>query len=240
MENCQSNCEVRESTIKGDNKEINKNFSESKKKKKQKIIYIIFLISVIILVLTIVFLLIFFLLIKKKKNIKESFIINETNSIEATYITEAGKEILLINQNEIGLKDDDYYIEEINFPQNRNYLRNLKLLSINNGRYLPKTSGILNTRIFLKKTLKSLDGFFKDNKELIKVNLTNLIMNEVTSMKSTFSGCSNLKEINLEGINSGNLMKMENTFENCIELKNINLSPLNTSNLLYMNNMFSG
>ena len=105
---------------------------------------------------------------------------------------------------------------------------------------MPKTSGILNTRIFLKKNLKSLDGFFKDNKELIKVNLTNLIMNEVTSMKSTFSGCSNLIEINFEGINSGNLMKMENTFENCIELKNINLSPLNTSNLLYMNNMFSG
>ncbi len=139
MENGQSNCEVRESTIKGDNKEINKNFSESKKKKKQKIIYIIYLISVIILVLTIVFLLIFFLLIKKKKNTKESFIINETNSIEATYITEAGKEILFLNQNEIDLKEDDYYIEEINFSQNRNYLRNLKLLSIKNGRYLPKT-----------------------------------------------------------------------------------------------------
>ena len=45
METEQSNFEVREKTITGEKKEINKNFSQSKKEKKQRIMNIVYLIS---------------------------------------------------------------------------------------------------------------------------------------------------------------------------------------------------
>ena len=214
---------------------------------------IFLIIGFILSFFIIIFLLKYLFIIKKEKNVednKETTIKeeeeenkenNENNSIEASYYTMAGKEIQLINPDEVGLKDNDYYIKEIEFiSADKTNLRNLKLLTINNGKYLPLTSGILSTKIILKNKLRTLDNLFKDNKDLIKINLGNLNMEEVISMKSTFSGCSNLTEINLDGVNSSNLIKMENTFENCTELKNVNLSPLNTSNLENMTNIFSG
>ena len=65
-------------------------------------------------------------------------------------------------------------------------------------------------------------------------------MEEVTSMDSTFSGCSKLNEIYLEGINTPNLIEMSHTFENCTELKDINLSPINTLKTTKIESIFSG
>ena len=195
-------------------------------------------ITIAFLIIIIALILIYFLLIKKEK--KENNII-ENNSIEASYSVKAGKEMSFFNPNEVGLKNEDYSIEEIDFlSEEKNNLRILNELIANAGKYIPTNSGILSVKIIFNNRLKKLDGLFKDNKELIKVNLTNLDMNEVTSMKSTFSGCSFLKEINLEGINSSKLTEMENTFANCTELENLNLSPLNTTNLVDMKNIFSG
>ena len=201
-------------------------------------------ISVLLFFLIIVFLFVYFFLIKKEKiisNAQESTSNQENNHIEASYYAMAGKEMKLINPDDIGLKDEDYSIEEIEFiSKESSNLRYLKFLNTNNGKFLPSSTGILTTKIIFKNKLNSLDGLFKNNKELIKVNLGKFNMEEVTSMKSTFSGCSNLTEVNLEGVNSSNLEKMENTFENCTELKIINLSPLNTSKIDDMNNIFSG
>ena len=166
---------------------------------------------------------------------------NSENFIEATYVTKAGKEMNLLNPNEMGLKDEDYSIEEIEFiSEDKNNLRFLKSIAFNNGKYTPTNSGILSAKIIFNNSLNNLDRLFKDNKELIKVNLNYLDMEDVVSMKSTFSGCSNLSDINFDGINSSKLTEMENTFENCTKLKFLNLSPLNTTNLVNMDNLFSG
>jgi len=196
------------------------------------------------LIIAIALILAYFLLIKKEKkcqNIEKENNIESKNTISASYIIKEGKEMSLINPDEIGLKKEDYSIEEIEIiTEDKSNLRFLKnIISVDN-KYTPKSSGILSALITFKNNLNSLDGLFKDNKEIIKVNLNNFNMNDVVSMKSTFSGCTHLSEINLEGVNSSKLTKMENTFENCTELKNINLSPLNTTNIIYMNNIFSG
>ena len=231
-----SNTESFEHATTNNMKKLN---STIKKNTKNRKAIILLSITIAILILIICLILIYFLLIKKEKSNKEKKIIE--NFIEASYSTKAGKEMTILNPNEIGLINDDYSIEEIEFLSNeKNNLRFLKELIVNDGKYVPSNSGILSAKIIFKNKLNNLDGLFKDNKELIKVNLTNLDMNEVTSMKSTFSGCSNLKEINLDGINSSKLIKMENTFENCTELQNLNLSPLNTTNLVDMKNIFSG
>ena len=158
-------------------------------------------ISVLLFFLIIVFLFVYFFLIKKEKiisNAQESTSNQENNHIEASYYAMAGKEMKLINPDDIGLKDEDYSIEEIEFiSKESSNLRYLKFLNTNNGKFLPSSTGILTTKIIFKNKLNSLDGLFKNNKELIKVNLGKFNMEEVTSMKSTFSGCSNLEYINL-------------------------------------------
>ena len=227
------------------NNTSNKIKSINKKPEKNCCTIIKFLIiTILILIIAIALILAYFLLIKKEKkcqNIEKENNIESKNTISASYIIKEGKEMSLINPDEIGLKKEDYSIEEIEIiTEDKSNLRFLKNIIAVDNKYTPKNSGILSALITFKNNLNSLDGLFKDNKEIIKVNLNNFNMNDVVSMKSTFSGCTHLSEINLEGVNSSKLTKMENTFENCTELKNINLSPLNTTNIIYMNNIFSG
>ena len=115
--------------------------------------------------------------------------ITQKNYIEASYKVEEGKEMSMINQNEINLNSDDYYIELMDkINENNNNLRNLKIIETKNGLYKPEFSGILSSKIIFKKNLNSLNNLFKNNKEVIKVNFSNLNMSEVGSMKSAFSG----------------------------------------------------
>ena len=246
--------EISINNSKTDKKEKNSNKKKKKNLKdevnnlpKKSNINTIFLVGIFIALLMILVIILFFII--KKKNDKKITVNNETknqkiienNYIDASYSVNQGKQISILNPDKIDLNDDDYYIEEINKKEvDRNNLRNLKILDIKNGLLIPDFSGILSVKINFKKNLNSLDNLFKNNNDLIKVNLTNLNMNEIKSMNSTFSGCSNLTEINFEGTNTKNLQKMENTFENCTNLKNLNLSPLNTSNLNNMTNIFSG
>ena len=128
--------------------------------------------------------------------------------------------MFFLNPKEIGLKDEEFDIEEIESSSTKtNNLRFLKILSLNDGKYIPTYSGILSVKINFKKDLSSLDNLFKGNKELMKINLSHLKMNEIISMKSTFSGCSNLNEVNFNGTNTSQLINMEKTFENCTEIK---------------------
>ena len=198
----------------------------------------IFLIIIFVILLILLFIILYFIIKnkndKKNNDIKdtENKTIIEQNYIDASYSVKQGKQIYIFNPGKINLNDEDYYIEQINKQEvDKNNLRSLKILDIKNGVFIPDFSGILSVKINLKKNLNSLDNLFKDNNELIKVNLTNLNMNEIKSMNSTFSGCSNLNEINFEGTNTNNLQLMENTFKNCTNLRYLNLSPLNTSNL---------
>ena len=231
-----TNEDIIDQTIKS--KEPKEKDNTKKTKIKRKILIFIS-VGIALLILILVFILIYFSFIKKDNN-KGNFKVRE-NFIEATYVTKAGKEMNLLNPNEMGLKDEDYSIEEIEFiSEDKNNLRFLKSIAFNNGKYTPTNSGILSAKIIFNNSLNNLDRLFKDNKELIKVNLNYLDMEDVVSMKSTFSGCSNLSDINLDGINSSKLTEMENTFENCTKLKFLNLSPLNTTNLVNMDNLFSG
>ena len=65
-------------------------------------------------------------------------------------------------------------------------------------------------------------------------------MSEVTSMDSTFSGCSSLESVILDGVDSRNLQTLDFLFKNYQNLKNINLSPLNILNVNSMNSLFQG
>lgn len=213
-------------------------------KKRIKIVFIILVIFNIIFIFTIGFLLYYFLKMKGNSN-KNSTEISESlekksNSIEATYKIKEGQPFFIFNPNELNLKEGDYSLDGTIESQNNKTLRHLREIEVENGIYSPRETGYLSIKIIFKYNLKSLNCCFKNCKELIKVNLTNLEMEEVRSMDSTFSGCSKLNEINLEGINTANLMDMSYTFENCSELRDINLSPIKASKATKIESIFSG
>ena len=146
MENLKAN-ESKDLSIKEKiNKMKNSNINAISQNKKS-ILKIILIISISFLILITVFIVIFFSLAKKKKKGKEieNKIISQKNYIEASYNVEEGKEMTIINSNEINLKDEDYYIELIDkLNENNNNFRNLKIIEIKNGIYKPEISGILS------------------------------------------------------------------------------------------------
>ena len=181
------------------------NIIESKSSKKldsKTILYIIILIFLLILVFLSLFFIFYFKGNNEEKNKNIEMITNsnisQENYIEASYHVTQGKEMILLNQDELKLNEEDYFIEEIQGSY-KHILKSLKILDTRNGRYIPEFSGILATKIIFKKNLTSLDGIFKNNEDINKVNLSNFYMNNIVSMNSTFSGCTNLNEINFEG-----------------------------------------
>ena len=117
-------------------------------------------------------------------------------------------------------------------------LRNLELFKTKNSRYTPTNSRKVSVKITFVKNFEILDQIFKDNKNLIEVDLTNLNMSNIFNMDRTFIGCPNLKNTDIEGVNGPKLSQMENTFENCFELNSINLLPLSNKNLVNIKNFF--
>ena len=218
-----------------------------KKIKKSILLFLVISFSIILLIACAF--LVFMLIKKKKRKIEEENESNEINEskninkiknvIYAVYEVKDGEKMSFFNLNEKNdLKEEDIYIKEKSFISNN--LRNLENLEINGNFYTPSHNGLLSVEIKFKKHLNNLENFFLNNKELISVNMSNFEMKEVTSMKSTFRGCSNLQEVNFEGNNAQNLKNLDNTFENCTKLKNVNLSINNMSNIEEASNTFSG
>ena len=178
-------------------------------KKKKKSIFKFLLISLITIVVLACAVIVFILIKnnKKRKNEEEneSNEINESkniniseNEIYAIYEVKIGEKMSFFNLNDkIDLKEDDIHIKEKSFTSNN--LRNLDNLEINNIFYTPSYNGLLSIEIKFKKTINNLENFFLNNKELISVDMGNFEMKEITSMKSTFSGCTNLQEVNFKG-----------------------------------------
>ena len=217
-------------------KKVAKHMDESPFRK-MKIFNIILICFNIIFIIAIICLI--FLIIKRKnKDIidEKTEEIIDKNTISAVYSIKSGQKIKLFNPDKIGLKEDDYIIE---INDKNNNLRNLKSLNTENGFYIPNESGNLGIKIKFKSFLSNFNEIFKDNNELIKVDLSNFEMKNIKNMNSSFSGCSNLNEVNLQGINTNNLLDMSYTFEKCKNLKNINLSPIKSDNIRNTQGIFS-
>ena len=186
--------------------------------------------------------LIYYIIFKNQKELNNSNEGNNSiqisNKIKAIYKLEKGKAFTFFNKNESNLKEGDYIILKQTFS-NKN-LRNLDILELKGNFYTPEEDGNISVEILFKKNINNLKDFFKNSKQLLKIDLKDFNMEDVKSMESTFSGCSNLLEVDFGGVNSQNLINMHNTFENCKNIKTINLSMNNISQSLEYNNTFSG
>ena len=145
-------------TNKTQEQNISKNNIPQNNKSNLKIILII---NISFFILIIVFIIVYLILSNKSKKIKkienhEIIKIEKKNYIEASFKVEEGKEISIINPNEINLNHEDYYIELID-KSDKNIKRNLKIIETQNGFYKPEFSGILTSKIIFNKNLNSLN-----------------------------------------------------------------------------------
>ena len=173
---------------------------------------------------------------KEEKELTSNKESKYNNTIIGTYSIKSGQKFQLFNPEKLNLSENDYYIESLD---NNNNLRNLKAIKDDKGNYVPEESGEKSFKIIFKIILESLNDIFKDNHDLVKVDLSNLEMEKILSMNSSFSGCENLKEVNLEGINATNLVDMAYTFEKCNNLKSLDLSSIKPNNTLNTKGIFS-
>ena len=175
-----------------DNKEENNNSSCCKKNKKMLIIILI----LSIIVITCVVLLCVFLIKKKKK---EDIIEIDSSYVIGTYKAEKGVPLKLFNPSKIGLKDGNYMVEEISHINNT---RRLEQINITDGIYIPQNDETIQIKITFNESLNTLDFMFEGCTSLIKIDLSELNTQNVTSMIYTFTNCEQLQTVNFTSFQS--------------------------------------
>ena len=93
-----------------------------------------------------------------------------------------------------------------------------------NYKFVPELNGIFEIKITFNIVLKSLSELFKNCKNLIEVDLSNLECSNLDNLNSTFEGCDSLEYANLTLKNGSNIQSMDNLFSGCTNLIDIDLS----------------
>ena len=207
--------------------------NKTKEKRKKYLCYAILILSIVSILIAI---LLFILLPYRGGKIITKY---ET--------TKENEEVQLINTN------DDitfrFFIGDIDYKGNKTYCF--------------ERAGIHTVIFEFKSKMKSLDGLFRGITNLIEIDFSELITEEITSMSSTFAFCSKLNKVNInntmsnlenlsymffscESLNNVNLIfdtskvtRMDFTFYDCPQLVNLDISNFNLENITTARNMFA-
>ena len=93
---------------------------------------------------------------------------------------------------------------------------------------------------FNNKTVTDMSGMFDECSSLEEINFNYFKTDEVIDMNSMFFGCSSLKNLDLKNFNTKNVINMSFMFCGCSSLTELNLNNFETKNVKTMNNMFEG
>jgi surface protein len=117
---------------------------------------------------------------------------------------------------------------------------NDKKVNATGGEVQFTTEGKTTVKIYFKKELEFLDGFFMFT-PLVEVDFSNFDVSKVTSMSSLFKTCYKLEEINYgDNFKAKGLTSMSEFFSGCLALVQVDLSKFDTSNVRTMDSMFDG
>jgi len=130
--------------------------------------------------------------------------------------------------------------KEINENSVEVYINNEK--TKNFKKYIkPEEERIYIIKLLFKQNITDCAEMFKDCKNIISIDLSNLETEKVKDMSYMFNNCTKLLTINLTYFNTKNVFKMKNMFCFCTKLGKITgLSSFNTSNVIDMHEMFYG
>ena len=81
---------------------------------------------------------------------------------------------------------------------------------------------------------------FRENENLIEVDLNNFNMSNVTSMWTMFRECKNLISVNMTKVDTSKVTYMNGLFHYCTSLTSINLSNFDTSQVTQIDSIFDG
>ena len=215
--------------------------SKTFKSKKNIILLIIGLIIIIISIILIV------VFTKKEK----ANLVNNINEgigglIKAIFLIPEKKEGTFFNKESININKEDFDIINKKIYYDNTTLRSLQeindIVAIDENKfYLNNDSTqnlIIEVEIQFNKILNSMEEMFKDNNNLLSIDLSNFTSYDITNLNSAFLNCTQLKEINFDNFNSEKVVSMDSTFENCISLEELNLSSFKNNKLVSMKNTF--
>ena len=178
---------------------------------------------------------------------KDEVIMPEVNSgvnyFMASYLSN-GEELKIFNPSRIGLKGNDFTIDEIDYRSNG--LRRIEEIdgnntNLKNGVISPNHRGIVNLLINFTKPLNNMDYMFEGCDKLLSVDLSHIESPSLNSMIYTFANCKNLENVNLTSVNTSKVELMDFLFVGCSKLTNIDgFNELNTSSLKKTAGMFFG
>ena len=118
----------------------------------------------------------------------------KNNSITAIYFLEEGKETILFNPEKIDLSEKNYKIEILSRNNNeKNNSSNMRVLEEINYKYVPYSSGKFEIIISFNILLTSISELFKNCRNLIEIDLSNLEGLNIKDLNSTFENCENLE-----------------------------------------------
>ncbi len=100
-------------------------------------------------------------------------------------------------------------------------------------------------KIYLKEDTKSLEHFFDSEydpnvENITTIDLSEILLNDLTQTNSLFKGCNSLKSLNLKFPTKKTLTSIDSMFSGCQAIQTLNLTGIKISSITNMSHMFEG
>ena len=179
------------------------------------------------------------------KNEQSNLIMGEekNNSLIAVYKIEKGVESILFNPKKINLSENDYRIEILSIKEddiNSESLLNSSLRNLNDidYKYYSNNNGKIEIKITFFIQLTTISELFKDRRNLIEIDLSNLDGSKLKDVNSVLENCENLVIANFTFKNGTMIESMDSCFSGCKNLKEVDLTDLEPKENVSINYMF--
>ena len=213
-----------------------------KKSKKKFICKLVLITSILLFIVISIFAFLSYIKIGKKED-RPSLLKEKSNSITALYSLKKEEELTLFNPEKIKLSKSDYEIEILSLQDENNTsiydsepsLRRLKAIE---NKFTSSISGKIEIRIKFFVQLTYMFELFKNCRNLIEVDLSQLDATKLKNVNSVFENCENLVFTNFSLKNGTNIESMEDSFSGCEQLKSVDLTDLTPQKNVSVQNMF--
>ena len=132
-----------------------------------------------------------------------------------------------------------YYKFSTQFYPNKIKINNIEQKNIKNNDFAFDEDINIVELIWENNDINSCKNMFRENQNIIEIDLNNFDITRSTSMWCMFKKCNNLIAVNLTKLDTSNIEQMNGLFHFCSSLTSIDLSNFNTSKVTMIDYMFS-
>ena len=121
-----------------------------------------------------------------------------------------------------------YYKFSTQFYPNKIKINNIEQKNIKNNNFAFDEDINIVELIWENNDINSCKNMFRENQNIIEIDLNNFDITRATSMWCMFKSCNNLAAVNLTKLDTSNIIEMNGLFHFCSSLTSIDLSNFNT------------